>query len=109
MMAIRCANTLSPDARILARNDVNTLISYSILPPKSRVIRTCKEVRSMEIFNNSIEHAGKREVFCRYYTNKYGKRIYPRNGKVFHFWVDIAADDENKNIYQTSMFDNADV
>ena len=63
----------------------------------------------MEIFDKSTECAGKREVFCRYYTNKYGKRIYPRNGKVFHFWVDTATDEKNQKFYQTSMFDNAGV
>jgi hypothetical protein len=28
-----------------------------------------------------------REVFCRYITLKNGKRIYPKNAKVFHFFV----------------------
>lgn len=32
---------------------------------------------------------GKIEVFCRYITRN-GKRIYPKNGKFFHFWVDPA-------------------
>ncbi len=31
---------------------------------------------------------GYREVFCRYIT-KNGKRIYPKNGKVFRFFVKI--------------------
>ncbi len=26
------------------------------------------------------------EVFCAYITRN-GKRIYPKNGKCFHFWV----------------------
>ena len=30
-------------------------------------------------------------VFCRYIT-KNGKRIYPKNGKFFRFWVDDEAD-----------------
>ena len=30
---------------------------------------------------------GYREVFCRYITLKNGKRIYPKNAKVFHFFV----------------------
>jgi len=28
-----------------------------------------------------------KEVFCRYITLKSGKRIYPKNAKVFHFFV----------------------
>ena len=31
------------------------------------------------------ENAG-REVFCRY-IRRNGKIIYPKNAKVFHFWV----------------------
>jgi hypothetical protein len=31
---------------------------------------------------------GYREVFCRYITRK-GKRIYPKNGGVFRFFVKI--------------------
>jgi len=31
---------------------------------------------------------GYREVFCRYIT-KNGERIYPKNGKVFRFFVKI--------------------
>lgn len=27
------------------------------------------------------------EVFCRYIT-KNGKKIYPKNAKLFHFWVE---------------------
>jgi len=30
--------------------------------------------------------AGYREVFCRYVVRN-GKKIYPKNGKVFHFFV----------------------
>jgi hypothetical protein len=30
--------------------------------------------------------AGKVEIFCRYIIRK-GKKIYPRKGKFFHFWV----------------------
>ena len=29
----------------------------------------------------------KREVFCRY-IYKNGKKIYPKNSKFFHFWVE---------------------
>ena len=31
---------------------------------------------------------GYREVFCRYITRN-GKRIYPKNAKVFHFYVSV--------------------
>jgi hypothetical protein len=31
---------------------------------------------------------GYKEVFCRYITRN-GKRIYPKNGKLFHFFVKI--------------------
>lgn len=27
-------------------------------------------------------------IFCRYITRK-GKRIYPKNGQFFAFWVDV--------------------
>jgi len=30
---------------------------------------------------------GKIEIFCRYITRK-GKRIYPKKGKFFHFFID---------------------
>lgn len=29
-----------------------------------------------------------KEIFCRYITKR-GRRIYPRNGKLFHFWVEV--------------------
>ena len=32
------------------------------------------------------------EVFCAYVTLKNGKRIYPKNGKCFHFWVKAKKD-----------------
>lgn len=31
---------------------------------------------------------GYREVFCRYITRN-GKRIYPKNAKVFHFYIKL--------------------
>jgi len=30
---------------------------------------------------------GQVEIFCRYITRK-GKKIYPKKGQFFHFWVD---------------------
>jgi len=30
---------------------------------------------------------GYEEIFCRYITLKNGKKIYPKNAKVFHFFV----------------------
>jgi hypothetical protein len=32
---------------------------------------------------------GYRQVFCRFITLKNGKRIYPRNANVFHFYVKV--------------------
>jgi len=32
---------------------------------------------------------GYREVFCRFVRLKNGKIIYPKNGKVFHFFVKV--------------------
>jgi hypothetical protein len=31
-------------------------------------------------------HEGQIEIFCPYIIRK-GKKIYPKNGKYFHFWV----------------------
>lgn len=39
--------------------------------------------------NSDQNNEGKVEVFCRYITRK-GKKIYPKKGKFFHFWVDAA-------------------
>ncbi len=36
------------------------------------------------------ENDGKKEIFCRYIV-KNGKKIYPKKGKFFHFWVDEKA------------------
>lgn len=35
----------------------------------------------MDLKDNKVE------IYCRYIT-KNGKRIYPKNKKFFHFWVD---------------------
>ena len=47
--------------------------------------------------------AGKREVFAPF-IRKNGKVIYPKNARVFHFWVDDNSK-KNSNYEQTSMFD----
>lgn len=54
----------------------------------------------MENFN----HIGQKEIFCRF-IRKNGQIIYPKNGKLFHFWVD----DINEKLdsqKQISMFDD---
>ena len=61
----------------------------------------------MEISNMQIVPVGKREVFCPYIT-KNGRRIYPRNGRVFHFWVDDTPDVKVNKPQQLSMFDEPD-
>ncbi len=44
-----------------------------------------KEVHPMNSKMQS-EERGMREIFCRYIW-RYGKRIYPKNAKFFHFFV----------------------
>lgn len=36
---------------------------------------------------NNDNHVGQREVFCPF-IRKSGKKVYPKNAKYFHFWVD---------------------
>jgi hypothetical protein len=43
-----------------------------------------RRIPKMDIFDT---RPGMVEVICRYIT-KNGKRIYPKNAKYFHFWVD---------------------
>lgn len=32
-------------------------------------------------------HEGMKEIFTPYITNKKGIRVYPKNSRLFHFWV----------------------
>ena len=41
---------------------------------------------SENLSSKSQKDEGKKEIFCKYIT-KNGKRIYPKNGKLFHFFI----------------------
>lgn len=62
----------------------------------------------MDINDTNIKVPGKREVFTPYITNKYGVRIYPKNAKFFHFWVDDIPEGKVNKPQQLSMFDTID-
>lgn len=38
---------------------------------------------------------GKVEIFCRYIVRN-GKKIYPKKGEFFHFWVEPRAEQKSK-------------
>ena len=61
----------------------------------------------MEINYNETVPAGKREVFCRFITRN-GKRIYPKNARFFHFFVDDDPEAKVNRPQQLSVFDCLD-
>lgn len=50
------------------------------------------------------DKSNKIEVFCRY-IRKNGKIIYPKNARLFHFWVDA----ESSNMDTSEMAERPDV
>jgi len=49
--------------------------------------------------------SSRHEIFCRY-IRRNGRRIYPKNAKYFHFWVDDVPANSDPDSLQFSLFDN---
>ena len=53
---------------------------------ESKKVENVPSEASENLSPESQKDEGKKEIFCKYIT-KNGKRIYPKNGKFFHFFI----------------------
>ena len=53
---------------------------------ESKKVENVSSDASENLSLDSQKNEGKKEIFCKYIT-KNGKRIYPKNGKLFHFFI----------------------